>query len=124
MTYADRVQQLEGEGLNTSDAQGVADAERMGGREFDFDPQYPLDSAPMPRLQPKASAKSSRHCLKCTAAQDRATELNGLLNYWQARVLALESVLQALVDNNYGQPSGVTVPALDPARAALEQGAP
>ena len=43
MTYAERVQQLEAEGLSTSDAQGVADAEALKGREFDFDPRYPLD---------------------------------------------------------------------------------
>ena len=43
MTYADRVQQLEAEGLDTSDAQGVADAEAMQGRAFDFNPQFPLD---------------------------------------------------------------------------------
>lgn len=44
MTYADRVKQLEGEGLTTSDAQAVADAEQLRGRVFDFDPEHPLDS--------------------------------------------------------------------------------
>ena len=44
MTYAERVAQLEAEGLDTSDAQGVADAEQMQGRVFDFDPQYPMDN--------------------------------------------------------------------------------
>ena len=43
MTYAQRVAELEAEGLDTSDAQGVADAEAMQGRVFDFDPRYPLD---------------------------------------------------------------------------------
>ena len=43
MTYAERVQELENEGLTTSDAQGVADAEAMQGRAFDFNPEYPLD---------------------------------------------------------------------------------
>lgn len=43
ITYAQRVEQLEDEGLCTSDAQGVADAEAMQGREFAFDPRYPLD---------------------------------------------------------------------------------
>ena len=44
MTYAERVAELEAEGLNTSDAQGVAGAEALQGREFDFDPRYPLDT--------------------------------------------------------------------------------
>lgn len=43
MTYAARVEQLEAEGLDRSDAQGVADAEAMQGRAFDFDPRYPMD---------------------------------------------------------------------------------
>lgn len=43
MTYAERVAELEAEGLCTSDAQGVADVEAMKGRAFDFDPRYPLD---------------------------------------------------------------------------------
>ena len=49
MTYAERVAELEAEGLTTSDAQGVADAEQLQGRAFDFDPAHPLDSAPTPR---------------------------------------------------------------------------
>ena len=44
MTYAERVAELEAEGLSTSDAQGVADVEQLQGREFDFDPRYPLDN--------------------------------------------------------------------------------
>ena len=52
MTYADRVRELEREGLTTSDAQGAADAEQMQGRVFDFDPRYPLDSMPARRLCP------------------------------------------------------------------------
>mgnify|MGYP001572795522 FL=1 len=44
MTYAERVAELEAEGLNTSDAQGVADAEALQGREFDFDPAAPNDA--------------------------------------------------------------------------------
>jgi hypothetical protein len=44
MTYAERVAQLEAEGLDTSDAQGVADAEQMRGRAFDFDPRHPMDN--------------------------------------------------------------------------------
>ena len=44
MTYAERVAELEAEGLDTSDAQGVADAEALQGREFDFDPAHPLDT--------------------------------------------------------------------------------
>ena len=43
MTYLERVEQLEAEGLDRSDAQGVADVEAMNGRRFDFDPRYPLD---------------------------------------------------------------------------------
>ena len=43
MTYAQRVEELEAEGLDRSDAQGVADAEQMKGRVFDFDPAHPLD---------------------------------------------------------------------------------
>lgn len=43
MTYADRVQQLEEEGLCTSDAQAVADVEAKKGRAFDYNPQYPND---------------------------------------------------------------------------------
>ena len=43
MTYAERVQELEAEGLDTSNAQGVADAEAMQGRAFDFNTQFPLD---------------------------------------------------------------------------------
>ena len=43
MTYSDRVEQLEAEGLTTSDAQGVADTEVLQGTIFDFDPQYPLN---------------------------------------------------------------------------------
>lgn len=43
MTYAQRVAELEAEGLDTSDAQGVADAEAMQGRNFDFNPEFPLD---------------------------------------------------------------------------------
>jgi hypothetical protein len=44
MTYAERVAELEAEGLSTSDAQAVADCEQMRGRVFDFDPDYPLDA--------------------------------------------------------------------------------
>lgn len=47
MTYADRVRELEDEGLTTSDAQAVADAEQMQGRRFDFDPEHPADNLPM-----------------------------------------------------------------------------
>lgn len=43
MTYAERVAELEAEGLTTSDAQAVADAEKLKGRVFDFDPQHPND---------------------------------------------------------------------------------
>ena len=43
MTYAQRVAELEDEGLTTSDAQGVADVEAMQGRAFEFNPEYPLD---------------------------------------------------------------------------------
>ena len=34
-TYADRVRELEEEGLTTSDAQGVADAEVLRGAQYD-----------------------------------------------------------------------------------------
>lgn len=44
MTYAERVAELEREGLTTSDAQGVADAEQRQGRRFDFDPAHPADN--------------------------------------------------------------------------------
>ena len=44
MTYAQRVRQLEAEGLCTSDAQAVASAENVQGRVFEFDPEYPLDN--------------------------------------------------------------------------------
>ena len=44
MTYAERVEQLEREGLTTSDAQGVADVEQMQGRIFDFDADSPADT--------------------------------------------------------------------------------
>ena len=44
MTYAERVAELEREGLTTSDAQSVADMEQQRGRVFDFDAQYPLDT--------------------------------------------------------------------------------
>ena len=44
MTYAERVAELEADGLTTSDAQGVADAEAMNGKRFDFDPEHPLDT--------------------------------------------------------------------------------
>ena len=45
MTYAERVRELEAEGLTTSDAQGVADAEQRGNpAHFDFDPNAPLDT--------------------------------------------------------------------------------
>lgn len=43
MTYAQRVAELEAEGMTTSDAQGVADCEQMQGRAFDPDPEHPLD---------------------------------------------------------------------------------
>lgn len=43
MTYAERVAELEAEDCTTSDAQGIADVEAMQGREFDFNPEYPLD---------------------------------------------------------------------------------
>ena len=43
MTYADRVAELEAEGCCTSDAQGIADAEAMKGRVFDFNQEYPID---------------------------------------------------------------------------------
>ena len=46
MTYADRVAGLEAEGLPTSDAQAVADAEQRLFQVFDFDPLHPLDSLP------------------------------------------------------------------------------
>ena len=47
MTYAERVAELETrEGMTTSDAQAVADMEKMQGRVFDFDPDAPLDSVP------------------------------------------------------------------------------
>ena len=44
MTYAERVAELEREGLTTSDAQGVADAEQLNGRYFAFDLENPLDT--------------------------------------------------------------------------------
>ncbi len=44
MTYAERVEQLEAEGLDTSDAQSAASCESLRGRAFDFDPQYPMDN--------------------------------------------------------------------------------
>ena len=43
MTYAERVAELEAEGLTTSDAQGVADCEAEQGRAFRFNPAAPLD---------------------------------------------------------------------------------
>jgi hypothetical protein len=43
MTYAERVCELEQEGLTTSDAQGVADAEVRSGRAFAFDADHPND---------------------------------------------------------------------------------
>lgn len=43
MTYAERVRELEREGLTTSDAQAVADAQKRLGYVFDFDPLYPED---------------------------------------------------------------------------------
>lgn len=42
-TYAQRVAELEREGLTRSDAQAVADAEQSSGRLFAFDPQHPAD---------------------------------------------------------------------------------
>ena len=45
MTYAQRVAELEAEGLTTSDAQGVADAEQMKGRVFAEDAAHPNDDA-------------------------------------------------------------------------------
>ena len=44
MTYAERVWELECEGLTTSDAQGCADVEMLQGRVFDFDIEAPLDN--------------------------------------------------------------------------------
>jgi hypothetical protein len=44
MTYAERVKELERDGLTTSDAQAIADAEILNGTQFDFDPEYPLDT--------------------------------------------------------------------------------
>ena len=41
MTYAERVAQLEAEGITSSDAQGMADYERAQGVPFDFDPAHP-----------------------------------------------------------------------------------
>jgi hypothetical protein len=43
MTYAERVAELEREGLTTSDAQAVADAEKINGRVFDFDREHAED---------------------------------------------------------------------------------
>ena len=43
MTYAERVRELESEGLSTSDAQSVADAEVLRGRVFYFDPKNLLN---------------------------------------------------------------------------------
>jgi len=43
-TYAERVRQLEDEGLPTSDAQAVADAEQAQGRVFTFDVGHPMDA--------------------------------------------------------------------------------
>ena len=43
MTYAQRVAELEREGLTTSDAQAVVDAEQMLDCVFDFDPEHPED---------------------------------------------------------------------------------
>lgn len=42
-TYAARVAELEAEGLDTSDAQGVADTEARQGRRFAFNPDCPSD---------------------------------------------------------------------------------
>ena len=56
MTYADRVTELENEGLTTSDAQGVADLEQMRGRVFDFDPSNPLDSIAVLALKGRRNA--------------------------------------------------------------------
>ena len=43
ITYAERVAELEAQGLTTSDAQGVADCEAQQGRAFRFNPACPLD---------------------------------------------------------------------------------
>ena len=43
-TYAERVAELEAEGLTTSDAQAVADAEQLSGQHFAFDLENPLDT--------------------------------------------------------------------------------
>jgi hypothetical protein len=47
MTYAERVAELEAEGLTTSDAQAVADAElAQWVAVFEFDPAAPADTMP------------------------------------------------------------------------------
>lgn len=78
MTYADRVRELEAEGLTTSDAQGVADAEQLQGRAFDFDPAHPLDSAPGPRLVRLTAAQTA-------AAVARVEPCEGGFTYWTPR---------------------------------------
>lgn len=44
MTYAERVAELEQQGMTTSDAQSIADLEQMRGRIFDRDHAAPLDT--------------------------------------------------------------------------------
>lgn len=47
MTYAQRIRQLEEEGLSTSDAQAAADVENQA-QPFAFDAEHPADNMPRP----------------------------------------------------------------------------
>lgn len=54
-TYAQRVRQLEEQGLTTSDAQGAADVENQA-EPFAFDPEHPADNMPRGRFDAGAPA--------------------------------------------------------------------
>lgn len=93
MTYAQRVAELEAEGLTTSDAQGVADAEQMKGRVFAEDAAHPNDDAVIREHMRKGGGRQS-------AVVDRALKLvaGGMTPYAAAKKvgIALSTIYRAI----------------------------
>ena len=71
LTYAQRCRELEAEGLSTSDAQGVADAEQLKGRVFAHDASAPNDDAVIREHMRKLGAKGGKRRAQTTTKAQR-----------------------------------------------------
>lgn len=70
-TYAERVRELEAEGLSTSDAQAVADAEQLKGRTFAPDASAPNDALVIREHMRKLGQKGGKRSLETMTAEAR-----------------------------------------------------